>query len=737
MKPLFCDLETFSAVPINCGTHRYAEEAEVMLWAYALGDAPTKVWDCTKDATMPKDLQAYLADPDVVTVWHNGGMFDTVVLIHAMGIDLPLERIHDTMVQAYAHSLPGALGDLCDVLKIDADKAKDKDGRQLVLLFCKERPKTSKIRRATRDTHPAEWAKFVNYATLDVEAMRACYKKMPVWNYSGFELDLWRLDQRINRRGMCVDVDLARAAVAAVELEQKSLAAQTSDLTFGFVESTTKRDQLLKHILAAYGVALPDMQMATLERRIQDPDLPVSLRELLAIRLQASTTSTSKYTTLMRSVSSDGRLRGTKQFCGAGRTGRWAGRLFQPDNLPRPTLKQHLIDEGIESLKIGCADLVTDNVMELTSSAIRGCIVAPTGKKLVVADLSNIEGRTQAWLAGEAWKLQAFRDFDTIIGFDAKGGPIRKGHDLYKLAYSASFGIKPEAVTKDQRQVGKVQELALGYEGGVGAFVTFSDAYKLDLEGMADDAVGSIPPGIWGQANIMLEWHRARKRNPPADFSMLDKTWLVCESFKLSWRAAHPNIASMWRELGEAVRLAVRGPGNTVPCRGLKIRRDGAWLRIVLPSGRALCYPSPAVSEGGEPCPHCNGTGATMVDDIALDCKECDGTGTVPGKGGQISYFGINQYSRKWGKLYTYGGKLFENVCQAVARDVMAHNMPAIEARGYQIVLSVHDELICEAPDSAEFSSDELSTLLATNPPWAPDMPLAAAGFEANRYKKD
>jgi DNA polymerase len=377
------------------------------------------------------------------------------------------------------------------------------------------------------------------------------------------------------------------------------------------------------------------------------------------------------------------------------------------------------------------------SVMELCASAMRGCIVAPSGKKLVVADLSNIEGRDQAWLAGEEWKLQAFRDFDTVIGTDAKGEPVRKGHDLYKLAYAASFGIKPEAVTKDQRQVGKVQELALGYEGGVGAFVTFADAYKLDLEDMANEAQSAIPSGIWGQANIMLDWHRGRKRNPPADFGMLDKTWLVCESFKLSWRAAHPNITSMWRELGDAVRLAVRGPGNTVPCRGLKIRRDGAWLRVVLPSGRALCYPSPAVSEGGEPCPHCNGTGAVMVDDVALDCKDCDGTGIVPGKGGQISYFGINQYSRKWGKLYTYGGKLFENVCQAVARDVMAHNMPAIEARGYQIVLSVHDELICETPDSDEFTHTELASMLAANPPWALDMPLAAAGFEAYRYKKD
>ncbi len=738
MSTLYLDKETYSETPITHGTHRYAAGAEVVIFAWALDDGPVHVEDCTRGCQLHGDrlglsfeLKTMLADPSITCIAHNSH-FDRTVLRHAEGIDVPVERWQDTMVQAMAHGLPGGLGELCAILKVDQDLAKHKDGRQLINLFCKPRPKGAKIRRATRDTHPAEWARFMEYAGNDITAMREIHKKLPTWNFKGAELALWHLDQQINDRGVAVDLDLATAAITAVAAAQTELAAQTSEATFGYVESTTQRDALLKHVLAAYGVELPDMQMATLERRIADPDLPAGLRELLSIRLQASTTSTSKYKTLVNGASADGRLRGLLQFCGASRTGRWAGRLWQPQNLPRPTLDQDTIDEGIEALKIGCADLITENVMQLTSSAIRGCIVAPAGRKLVVADLSNIEGRDQAWLAGEEWKLQAFRDFDTIL-LDGE----RKGHDLYKLAYAASFGIKPQAVTKDQRQVGKVQELALGYEGGVGAFVTFADAYKLDLSAMADDAIGAINPAIWGQANIMLEWHRKRKRNPPADFGMTDKTWLVCESFKLSWRAAHPAISSMWRELGDAVRQAVRGAGKTVQCRGLKIRRDGAWLRIVLPSGRALCYPSPAVSEGGEPCPHCNGTGAVMVAEIALDCKDCDGTGIVPGKGGQISYFGINQYSRKWTKLYTYGGKVFENVCQAVARDVMAHNMPAIEARGYQIVLSVHDELICETPDSAEFNSDDLSNLLAANPPWALDMPLAAAGFEAYRYRKD
>lgn len=721
MTTLWLDLETYSAVPITNGTHAYAEGAEIMLFAYAIDDGPVKVWDCTARPLMPDDLADALDDPAVILYAHNSH-FDRTVLWHN-GYRLPRERWRDTMVKALAHSLPGSLGDLCDILKIPTDKAKDKAGRQLIMLFCKPRPATSKVRRATRETHPAEWAKFVEYAGLDIEAMRAIDKKLPAWNYQAGELALWHLDQAINDRGVMVDTDLAHAAIRAVERAQKVLAHRTNELTDGAVQAATQRDAMLRHLVAAYGIDLPDMQQSTLERRIADPDLPAELRELLAIRLQASTTSTSKYKTLAKAVSSDGRLRGTLQFNGASRTGRWAGRLFQPQNLPRPVLRQAAIDQGIEALKADCEDLLFSNVMELTSSAIRGAIVAPKGKKLVVADLSNIEGRVLAFLAGEEWKLQAFADFDTVqteggewitgtelvaayldrrpvpLARDAKGEPIRKGHDLYKLAYAKSFGIKPEAVSKDNRQVGKVQELALGYEGGVGAFLTFAAAYNIDLEAMGEQAIDAIPDAIMGEAARALEWTKQQKR---PTFGLSDRAWLVCDSFKRSWRYAHPAISSFWKDLEEAARLAVMRPGVTYECRMLKLRRDGAWLRIRLPSGRFLCYPSPQLDDAGK-----------------------------------LSYMGVNQYSRKWSRLKTYGGKLAENVTQAASRDVLAGNMPAIEAAGYQIVLSVHDENITEAEDRDEFNADHLAGLMATTPTWAKGLPLAAAGFEAYRYRKD
>lgn len=723
MTTLYLDLETYCPVPIQNGTHAYAQEVEITLFAWAIDDGPVSVWDVTTGIKAPAPLRAALRDPEVLVCAHNSH-FDRTVLRHAMPeLCPPVARWRDTMVKALAHSLPGALGDLCDILKVSNDKAKDKEGRQLVMLFCKPRPATSKVQRATRETHPAEWAKFVEYARLDIEAMREIDKKLPAWNYQGSELDLWHLDQAINDRGVLMDTTLAHCAIRAVERAQKILAARTSDLTLGVVQAATQRDALLKHLVAAYGITLPDMQQSTLERRVNDPDLPAELRELLAIRLQASTTSTAKYKTLVKGVSNDDRLRGTLQFNGASRTGRWAGRLFQPQNLPRPVLKQNRIDQGIEAMKADCEDLLFGNVMELTSSAIRGCIIAPAGKKLVVADLSNIEGRVLAWLAGEEWKLQAFADFDTVqtvegewltgpqlvalhlshqypeLARDEKGDPIRMGHDLYKLAYAKSFGIQPEAVTKDNRQVGKVQELALGYEGGVGAFLTFAAAYSIDLEAMGEQAIGSIPQPILNEANSALAWTKLNKR---PTFGLSDRAWLVCDSFKRAWRYGHPAISSLWKELEQAAVLAVSRPGVTYTCRMLKLRRDGAWLRIRLPSGRFLCYPSPQVDEAGK-----------------------------------LSYMGVNQYSRKWSRLKTYGGKLAENVTQAVARDVLAANMPGIEAAGYEIVLSVHDENLTEAPDAPDFNADHLAGLMATNPTWAEGLPLAAAGFEAYRYRKD
>lgn len=704
---LFGDLETYCDAPIKWGTYQYAEACEIMLFAYAIDDGPVKVWDLTTGTPMPPDLQHALLTADEI-VFQNS-MFDrsvlrlaknTTPLLRDAGNDLP--RWRDTMVQALAHSLPGGLEKLGEVMKVEQDKRKLTVGKQLVRLFCMPPAKNLKRGRATRETHPVEWAQFVEYAAVDVEGMRVIRKKCPTWNYRGFELDLWHLDQKINDRGICVDLDLARAAIEAVKHEQARIKDAVQANTAGWVESATKRDKLLEYLLMEYGIDLPNLQKDTLERRIDDADLPPELRELLAMRLMATTTSTSKYNAVVRGASSDGRLRGLLQFAGAGRTGRWSGRTFQPQNLPRPDMEQDEIEQCIDAIKAGSIDLVSGNVMRACSNAIRGVIVAPPGKKLVVGDLANIEGRMAAWLAGEAWKLDAFR------AYDAGTGP-----DLYKVAYAKAFNIRVEDVEKHMRQIGKVMELMLQYEGGVGAFLTGAATYGIDLDAMAAAALPNVPTDVLEEAVGFYDWTVKQRRST---FGLERDTFIACDALKRLWRYAHPGISSTWPALKAAVTEAINHPGvwldhgtfwrkgeNVTVGLRTPVRRDGAWLKIQLPSGRQLCYPSPRVEED-------------------------DGT---------ITYTGINQYSRKWGRLKTYGGKLFENITQAAARDVLAANMPVVEAAGYEIVLSVHDELITEAADLPVYNADDLARCMTAPLGWAPDLPLASAGFEGYRYRKE
>ncbi len=695
MPILWFDCETYSECDLkSAGTHRYAEHpsTEITVAQWALDDGEPNVIDCTTNGAYSVGtgpLVSLLEDPAVTVIAHNS-MFDRTLLRHCWGIDVPVERWQDTMIKAMAHGLPGSLDKIGQIVGLADDEAKDKRGRELIQLFCKPRPKGHTLRRATRETHPKEWAEFLEYSRQDIVAMRAIDAKLPSWNYrSGHaELGLWHLDQRINDRGVAVDTDLAVAAIDAVAREQKRLKSEVTEHTDGLVTNVSQRDNLLAYICAEYGVDLPDLKADTLRRRVEDPALPDGVRLLLAMRLEGTKTSTAKYKALVNATSADGRLRNTLQFAGATRTARWAGRIFQPQNMPRPDMKQAEIDEGIDALKAGCADLFFSNVMRLTANTVRGCIVAPEGKKLVIADLSNIEGRGLAYLAGERWKLKAFADFDAGIG-----------EDLYKVAYGRSFNIDPKDAVGQKRQIGKVMELGLGYEGGVAAFLTFAAVYQMDLAQLAEAVYATASPQALADAQGMWSWAQKKKRT----LGLPERVYVACEVLKKAWRDAHAMTSALWKAAGDSVRAAIKNPGETFPIgEHLKARRDGAWLRIRLPSGRYLCYINPQVEDDG-----------------------------------QITYFGVNQYTRQWGRIKTYGGKLIENCTQAFARDVLAYNMPSIEAKGYEIVLSVHDELLTETPQRPEFNADELGAMMATAPQWAPGIPLAAAGFETTRYRKD
>lgn len=359
---LFGDTETYSECDLKAhGTHRYAEDpsTRIIVWQWAIGNDAPVVEDLSDGTPPSRKSLSLLADPNVVLVFHNS-VFDRTLLRHCWGVDVPVERWYDTMIQAMAHGLPGGLDKIGQIVGLDADQAKDKRGRELIQLFCKPRPKNSTLRRATRETHPEQWQEFLEYSRQDIVAMRAISQRLPTWNYRAGhpELGLWHLDQRINDRGVAVDVDLATAAIDAVAREQKRLKREVVEQTDGLVTNASQRDNMLAFICAEYGVDLPDMKADTVRRRLEDPNLPEGVKLLLSIRLEATKTSTAKYKALVNATSADGRLRNTLQFAGAQRTARWAGRIFQPQNLPRSTMPQEDIDMGIDALKGGFADLL-------------------------------------------------------------------------------------------------------------------------------------------------------------------------------------------------------------------------------------------------------------------------------------------------------------------------------------------------------------------------------------------
>lgn len=709
---LFLDTETRSRLSLKtAGAARYSTDVQVIIVSWAKGYGPASVWDVLSGRPLPPALdeaiQAELDDPNG-EVWAHQSYFDrTQTNAHnVLKRRIPLEKWRCTMTLALAHGLPGGLDKLCEIFKIDDDKSK-LDGKELINLFCKPRKDGS---FNDRTTHPEEWKKFLEYAKRDIPAMQEVHRKCPKWNYGGKgavaqrETRLWFLDQRINDRGFAVDTDFARHAVRATEAEKKRLAARTHRITEGVVERATQRDMLLGYLLLEYGVSLPDLKADTIERRLEDPELPEFVKELLRIRLQATKASTSKYKRVLQ-MEVGGRMYGTLQFCAANRTGRWGGRGFQPQNLLRPTHKFPEIEMAIEAFKAECEDIAFTTpegldkdgkpydpnnytIMAYASSAIRSVIVAGPGKKLVVSDLSNIEGRMLAWLAGEEWKLEAFRAFD-------RG----EGPDLYKVAYARSFNIDPSEVEddSDERQIGKVQELALGYQGGVNAYVTMSATYGVDLEAMAAKAWDTIPRTALRDAQGVYAWAVQQKRT----YGLSDKVYIVCEALKALWRQAHPETVTLWEQTELAAKNAILNPKVKFEAGKLSFIRDGNWLYMRLPSGRLLCYPHPKV------------------------------------EGNKISYMGFNVYSKRWHRIYTYGGKLVENGDQASSRDVLADAMPRADDAGYTLVLDIHDELMAEVPlDRDDLNDEGLSAILSTNSDWNLGLPLAAKGMTTTRYRK-
>ena len=736
MSYLFLDFETFSEADLKkVGSYAYAEHpsTEVLICTYAFDDEPVQVWDCTDGSDMPGDLHRALrrlAKPNsrIKMVWHNGSMFDRLVMKHCWGFDIPVSNTIDTMIWAFRHALPGSLDALCEVLGVSAVNAKDKRGKALIQRFSKPTPKNYKIRRYTAETHPDEWALFIKYAVSDITAMREVFHKLPRWGNSEFEDRVLELDQLINDRGFKVDVALAEAAIEAVEKHKAQLQEEAQRKYGG---SLTGKDFLpiLRELAPAHRIH--NAQKSTLNDLLADEDLPDDARAIIEMRLGAASTASTKYNPLLLGRSSDDRRRGCLQYGGAKRTLRWAGKGFQPQNLARGYYHDDELDKGISALLKGRAHRRFD-VAKLTASTVRSCIIPEAGRKFVVADYSNVEGRGLAWLAGEETALDTFR----------------AGLDIYCVTAGKMFGMDPDDIKKnfkEIRQIGKACELGLGYEGGVGAFVTFAKNLGLDLIEMAKTMDGTFPDHIWAATARGYEWARIQEaKRPPhpgekddrPSFILDKKVWRTCDAIKRMWRESHPETVAFWRDLKDGILAAVRNPGREF-WAGAHLRKNGErairiwrtvefdssgrkvpgwWLCMELPSGRILSYP---------------GIGVSVT-------KETDEDGRV-NTNVRIKYQGENQLTRQWTTLYTHGGKACENIVQALCRDLLAYAMVNVEGGGYPIVLSVHDELVCETPDTPEYTVAELEKLMCALPEWAEwaeGFPLVAEGSEMYRYAK-
>lgn len=673
---LHIDFESRSTVDLQeVGLDNYARHSHTDIWcmAYAFDDESVDLWVPGLEG-LPDRIREHVRN-GLEVIAHNVSfelaLWNAIVKKQYGGPSLLPSSCSCTMTMAYNMALPGALDTAAAAVGLGLDK--DQGGRRIMLQMC--RPRTE-IPLTWWDT-PEKLASLYAYCKQDVEVERQLYKKLlPL---SAREKRVWLLDYTINNTGIGIDLDAVKSAMKLVEYEQKRLNDTLRVITGGAVSSVTEVAGIKKWA-RSQGVDVVSLSKADVIEVLMDEMLPDSVREVLSIRQEAGRSSISKLSKILSASSLDLRLRNTLQYYGAN-TGRWAGRLVQVHNLPKPKIKsEEIIDEAFKILRYnpdpetaaGIIYTITGSVSDVLVSMLRGMFVAEEGSSFIAGDFSNIEGRMLAWEAGENWKLKAFSEYDESTG-----------PDLYKLAYGKSFGIPTIEVSNAQRDIGKVMELACGYQGGVGAFQTMARVY-----------------------NVTVSDEKAEK-------------------IKNAWREAHPAIVSYWKDVEQAAIAAILNPGLECPAgpkgRQVIYLRRGSFLMCKLPSQRVLFYPYPELREVITPW------GSK---------KEVLTYKTVPSQTAKLVADSAN--TAKWARVSTYGGKLVENVTQALARDILADAMLRLDEAGFKIVLHVHDEIVSEMPSMGiSVAKDRFCDIMAECPPWAIGLPISVKSWHAKRYKKD
>lgn len=654
---LSIDIETYSSVNIQkSGLYKYVQspDFEILLLAYSLDNQPVQIVDLAQGEQMPQEIREALLSCYVIKHAYNAA-FEWYCLSKYFNLIDPgqwLPQWHCTMIHGLYCGYPAGLAKVGEALGLPQDKRKMGIGSALIKTFCTPGKPTAKNGNRTRTLphhEPEKWQLFKQYCMGDVVTEMEVEKRLSAFPVPTSEEYLWQLDQLINTRGVVVDRELIDSAlyidgVVTTELMQEAVSISGLD-------NPKSVKQLTEWLADETGKEIDNLQKGTVKDLIATVDSDKA-RRMLEIRQELSKTSIKKYAAMKEAVCNDGRVRGLLQFYGANRTGRWAGRLVQVQNLPQNHLPAiEWAREAVKQRRINDIRAIYGNIPDTLSQLIRTAFIPSPGNTLAVADFSAIEARIIAWLAGEQWRLDVF----------ATHGKI------YEASAAAMFGVPVESIKKGDplRQKGKIAELALGYQGAVGALMTMG-ALKM---GLTEEELPEIVQ---------------------------------------RWRQANRRIVGLWYTVENAA-LDVMRTGQPVGInKGVIFAREGDYqngqdfLTIQLPSGRKLFYVKPFIQ--------------------------------VNKKGREaLHYWGLNQTSKKWETISTYGGKLVENIVQGIARDCLAESIKRLSNMG--IVMHVHDEIVLDVPEGTDL--DTICDIMGQPIPWAPGLLLRADGFLAPFYMKE
>jgi len=644
-KILHIDIETYCDLDLKkVGVYAYASHPSftILLFAYAYSDGARTCIDLTCES-IPNEVIDDLTNPNVIKVAHNA-LFEMVCLENYFMLDIDPREWACTMVMALHQGLPGSLAQVGSVLGLEEQKMSI--GTALINYFSKPCKPTKSNGNRTRNLpkhEPEKWEVFKEYCIRDVEVEQNIYERLHEFCQPSFERDVYILDKKINDTGVLIDHEFVENAV---NIDYEISEGHKQELIKLTRVSNPKSAAQFKQYLKSKGYVFDKFTKDVAVQFMNEVE-DKEVKKAVELKLLLSKTSVAKYDAMLRAECDDGRIRGLFQYYGANRTGRWAGRLVQLQNLPQNHMEElEMVRELVKENDREILELLYSNVPDVLSQLIRTALIPEKGKKFIVADFSAIEARVISWLANEKWRMKVFETHGKI----------------YEASASQMFKVPIDQITKgsDLRQKGKVSELALGYGGGPNALIS----------------MGALQQGI-----------------KEDELSKLVKMW----------RNANPNITRLWNDIGNLAFDALESTRPVRYSKGIVMANKKGNLLLKLPSGRKLVYQKAKIIAGA--------------------------------RGNKITYAGINQTSRKWESTDTWGGKLVENIVQAIARDCLALSMLELDKRGYKIVAHVHDEVIIEA--NMHNSVDEVCDIMSEPIEWAPGLILKADGYETMFYKKD